>query len=222
MLLTTTRSKAPTMIRHFSSASVVMAGRQGTRFRKPEKKFDVEHMETFAFDDQTTIGHNLFENIRNVRQYLRKTQYELPKLSAYAKTFIPPTAEDIIKYKTYTYCGEGHPVERKVVLSVKVSDLKLTSEQRHKFLLLAGPRYHVDTDELIMSSEKFPKATQNKKYVGDLLQSLLKEAKDDKDTFADIPLNLPQPKKKLVFPKEWARPPQQEQQQQQQQQQQQE
>jgi hypothetical protein len=60
---------------------------------------------------------------------------------------------------------------------VKVADLQLTSEQRHKLLLLAGPRYHVDTDELIMSSEKFPKGNQNKKYVGDLLQSLLKEVK---------------------------------------------
>ncbi|SAM00665.1 hypothetical protein [Absidia glauca] len=219
MLLT--RSKASTTVmmnaRLFSTASVVMAGRQGDRFRKVVK-YSVDNMETFAFDDQTTIGHNLFENIRNVRQYLRKTQYELPKLSAYAQPFVPPTASEIVQYKTHTYCGEGHPVERKVVLSVKVADLQLTSEQRHKLLLLAGPRYHVDTDELIMSSEKFPKGNQNKKYVGDLLQSLLKEAKDGKDTFADIPLDLPQPKKKLVFPKEWARPPQQQQQQQQQQQ----
>lgn len=96
---------------------------------------------------------------------------------AYAKPFIPPTSDEIVKYKTQTYCGEGHPVERKVVLSVKVANLKLTDTQRHKLLLLAGPRYHVDSDELIMSSEKFPQVKQNKKYVGDLLQSLLKEAK---------------------------------------------
>lgn len=67
-------------IRFFSSASVALAGRQGDRFRKVVK-YSVDNMETFAFDDQTTIGHDLFENIRNVRQYLRKTQYELPKLS---------------------------------------------------------------------------------------------------------------------------------------------
>jgi hypothetical protein len=87
MLLT--RSKASTTVmmnvRLFSSASVVMAGRQGDRFRKVVK-YSVDNMETFAFDDQTTIGHNLFENIRNVRQYLRKTQYELPKLSGKALT----------------------------------------------------------------------------------------------------------------------------------------
>ncbi|ORZ25190.1 mitochondrial ribosomal subunit protein-domain-containing protein [Absidia repens] len=214
MLSNITRSTTSALnVRLFSSASVAMAGRQGGRFRKPEKKYDVSHMEQFAFDDQTTIGHELFENIRHVRQYLRKTKYELPKLSAYAKPFVPPTSEEIVTYKTQTYCGEGHPVERKVVLTVKVADLKLTDTQRHKFLLLAGPRYHVDSDELIMSSEKFPQVKQNKKYVSDLLQTLLKEAKDDKDTFADIPLDLPQPKKKLVFPAEWARPQKQQQQQ---------
>lgn len=58
-----------------------MAGRQGDRFKKPARKYDVGQMEEFAFDDQTTIGHELFENIRHVRQYLRKTKYELPKLS---------------------------------------------------------------------------------------------------------------------------------------------
>ncbi|KAI8099303.1 mitochondrial ribosomal subunit protein-domain-containing protein [Halteromyces radiatus] len=213
MLLSNIVRSSPTTcnIRLFSATSTALVGRQTGRFRKPEKKFDVDHMEPFAFDDQTTIGHNLFENIRHVRQYLRKTKYELPKLGGFAQPFVPPTADQIVQYKTHTYCGEGHPVERKVVLSVKVTDLKLTPSQRHKLLLLAGPRYHVDTDELIMSSEKFPQVKQNKKYVTDILNTLLKEAKDDKDTFADIPLNLPQPKKKLVFPKEWARPPQQQQ-----------
>ncbi|KAI9308740.1 mitochondrial ribosomal subunit protein-domain-containing protein [Cunninghamella echinulata] len=208
MLLSKSIKPSTINVRLFSSATVVMAGRQGGRFRKADKPFDVDQMEKFQFDDQTTIGHLLFENIREVRQYLRKTKYELPKLSVYAKPFVPPTSKDIIKYKTHTYLGEGHPVERKVVLSVKVEDLKLSEVERHKFLLLAGPRYHVDTDELILSSEKFPHLKQNKKYVGDILNKLLKEAKDDKDTFADIPLNLRQPKKKLVFPKEWAKPQQ--------------
>ncbi|KAI9266773.1 mitochondrial ribosomal subunit protein-domain-containing protein [Phascolomyces articulosus] len=194
--------------RTFSSASAAMAGRQGGRFRKPEKKFDVDYMEKFDFDDQTTIGHELFENIRNVRQYLRKTEYELPKLQSFAKPFEPPTSEQIVKVKSHNYLGEGHPVERKVVLSVKLSDLKLDDKEKHKFLLLAGPRYHVDTDELVLSSEKFPHRKQNKKYVRDLLNKLLTESKDKKDTFEDIPLNLRQPKKRLEFPKEWARPPQ--------------
>ena len=66
-------------VRSFSSSPVSQIGRG--RGRKPEKKFDVEHMERFQFDDQTTVGHELFENIRTVRQYLRKTEFELPKLN---------------------------------------------------------------------------------------------------------------------------------------------
>ncbi|KAG2226714.1 hypothetical protein INT45_001061 [Circinella minor] len=203
--------------RAFSSTSASLAGRQGGRFRKPEKKFDVAYMEKFEFDDQTTIGHELFENIRTVRQYLRKTEYELPKLQTFAKPFEPPTSEQIVKLKTHNYLGEGHPVERKVVLSVKVSDLKLDDKEKHKFLLLAGPRYNVDTEEFVLSSEKFPHRKQNKKYVHDVLNKLLAESKNKDDTFEDIPLNLAQPKKRLQFPKEWARPPQPQQQEAQQQ-----
>ncbi|EIE76552.1 hypothetical protein RO3G_01256 [Rhizopus delemar RA 99-880] len=111
-------------------------------------------MPRFEFDDQTTLGHNLFDNIRQVRQYLRKTEFELPKLNVYAKPFEAPSSDQILKFKSHTYLGEGHPVERKVVLSVKVDDLKLNDTEKHKFLLLSGPRYHVDTEELIMSRSK--------------------------------------------------------------------
>lgn len=72
----------PIAIRQFSSTSIALAGRQGGgQRRKAEKKFDVDFMPKFDFDDQTTIGHSLFENIREVRQYLRKTEFELPKLN---------------------------------------------------------------------------------------------------------------------------------------------
>ncbi|KAG1192234.1 hypothetical protein G6F36_001744 [Rhizopus arrhizus] len=190
----------------FSTAPVTLAGRQGAR-RKPAKKFDVDNMPRFEFDDQTTLGHNLFDNIRQVRQYLRKTEFELPKLNVYAKPFEAPSSDQILKFKSHTYLGEGHPVERKVVLSVKVNDLKLNDTEKHKFLLLSGPRYHVDTEELIMSSERFPKRQQNKKFLIDTLNKLIKEAKDTKDTFADVPLNLPKPKTRLEFPKEWLKKP---------------
>lgn len=69
-------------LRQFSTTSIALAGRQmGGQRRKADKKFDVEFMPKFEFDDQTTIGHNLFENIRQVREYLRKTEFELPKLN---------------------------------------------------------------------------------------------------------------------------------------------
>ncbi|CEI92845.1 hypothetical protein RMCBS344292_07094 [Rhizopus microsporus] len=57
-----------------------------------------------------------------------------------------------------------------------------------------------------MSSERFPKRQQNKKFLLDTLHKLINEAKDTKDTFADVPLNLPKPKTRLEFPKEWLKP----------------
>ncbi|KAI8890277.1 hypothetical protein K501DRAFT_206930 [Backusella circina FSU 941] len=189
--------------RQFSTAPVVLAGRQGGMRRKAEKKFDVDFMPKFDFDDQTTIGHTLFDNIRQVREYLRKTEFELPKLNAFVKPFEAPSADKILKFKSHTYLGEGHPVERKVVMSVKVEDLNLTDSQKHKFLLLSGSRYNVNTEELIMSSERFPHRKQNKKFLIDTLNKLIAESKDTKETFADIPLDLPKAKKRLEFPKEW-------------------
>ncbi|KAI8982007.1 mitochondrial ribosomal subunit protein-domain-containing protein [Mycotypha africana] len=201
----TQRTISQTAVKQFSTSSAALVGRQTTGRRKPAKKYDVDDMPKFNFDDQTTIGHELFNNIREVRKYLRKTEFELPKLSAYAKPFEPPKASHILKFKTHTYVGEGHPVERKVVLSVKVDDLKLDAEEKHKFLLLSGPRYNVNTGELTMSCERFPQIKQNKKFLIDALKKLVKEAKDKTDTFADVPLNLPKPKQRLEFPKEWIR-----------------
>ncbi|CAO3697417.1 unnamed protein product [Rhizopus stolonifer] len=177
-------------IRSFSTAPVVLAGRQLGR-KKPAIKYNVDDMPKFEFDNQTTLGHLLFDNIREV---------------LYAKPFEAPGADQILKFKTHSYLGEGHPVERKVVLSVKVSDLKLNDTEKHKFLLLSGPRYNVNTEEFVMSSEKFPKRQQNKKFLIDTLNKLVNEAKDAKDTFADVPLNLPKPKTRLEFPKEWLKP----------------
>lgn len=97
--------------------------------------------------------------------------------TAYAKPFEAPTTDQILKFKSHTYLGEGHPVERKAVLNVKVADLGLNETEKHKLLLLSGPRYNVNTEELVMSSEKFPHRKQNKKFLIDTLQKLIKEAK---------------------------------------------
>lgn len=96
---------------------------------------------------------------------------------AFAKPFEAPTTDQILRVKSHTYVGEGHPVEKKVVLNVKVSDLNLNATEKHKFLLLSGSRYNVNTEELVMSSERFPHRKQNKKYLLDVLNKLIIEAK---------------------------------------------
>lgn len=56
-----------------------------------------------------------------------------------------------------------------------------------------------------MSSEKFENPAQNKRYLGDLVNKIVAEAKDKKDTFKDIPLDFRHHKPRVVykFPDAW-------------------
>lgn len=103
--------------------------------------------------------------------------------------------------------GEEHPGECKVVVELASQDLVpkyLTEAQRQTFLKLAGVRYNPQTDIVRMSCAKFPESAQNKRYLGDIVNSLIKEAKEG-DSFADIPLDLRhhKPKHRIQFPEEW-------------------
>lgn len=104
--------------------------------------------------------------------------------------------------------GERHPAEPKVVVEVASRDLTpkyLTEAQRQTFLKLVGTRYNPQTDIVKMSCERFMSSAQNKRYLADVVNALIKEAKEG-DSFADIPLDLRhhKPKKpRLQFPEEW-------------------
>lgn len=103
--------------------------------------------------------------------------------------------------------GEQHPAEHKVVVELSSKDLvpkHLTEQQRQTFLKLVGPRYNPDTDIVRMSCEKFSARAQNKRYLGDTIKNLVKEAKEG-DSFADVPLDLRhhKPKVRYVFPDSW-------------------
>ncbi|KAL1925282.1 mitochondrial 37S ribosomal protein mS35 [Calcarisporiella thermophila] len=205
-------SRATTLLRRsFSTSAALRVGRQRATSARlaPFADFDINDLEEFRFDDQTTMGHEMITNIREIRSYLRKAKYEIPTLEKYRQEFVPPKPSQIICLKTHNYMGESHPVERKVVATIKVDSLGLTPVERHKFLLLCGPRYNPEKEEVCFSCERFPYQSQNRKYVSDLVERLLAEAKDKTDTFEDIPLDLrhvKQKKVKLEFPKEWERP----------------
>lgn len=103
--------------------------------------------------------------------------------------------------------GEQHPAEHKVVVELSSKDLvpnHLNEQQRQTFLKLVGPRYNPDTDIVRMSCEKFSARAQNKRYLGDTIKSLIKEAKEG-DSFADVPLDLRhhKPKVRHTFPESW-------------------
>ena len=102
--------------------------------------------------------------------------------------------------------GEQHPAEKKVVVEFTPEDIPdLTPVQKLKLKKLAGVRYNPETQIIKMSSEMFDTQAQNKRYLGDLVDSLIKEAKDPKDTFEDVPLDTRHHtfKVKPKFPKEW-------------------
>ena len=127
-----------------------------------------------------------------------------------AKPFVPPNSKQILRFRYTTYMGESHPAEKKVVVEFTPEDLPdMTPVQKLKLKKLAGVRYNPETDIIKMSSEMFDTQAQNKRYLGDLVDTLIKEAKDPKDTFEDIPLDTRHHKfvKKPKFPKEWRMTP---------------
>ncbi|ORY03786.1 hypothetical protein K493DRAFT_253922 [Basidiobolus meristosporus CBS 931.73] len=193
--------------RHISVTSTALArAKPGAGNKLPEQ--DVGDLPDYDFNDHTWFGHNMLENIRDVRSYLKKAQYELPQLAKFQKPFVPPkSVGKVVAYKTTEYFGEDHPNARKVVLTVNVDDLNLDATQKHKLFLLAGPRYNADKNELKLSCEKYRLREQNYKHASDLLDKLIEHSKNPSDSFADIPLQAhSQPKKNLAFPKEWLKP----------------
>lgn len=102
--------------------------------------------------------------------------------------------------------GETHPGAKKIVLEFCTRDLRaLTEPQRIKLVKLVGPRYNPENDIVKMSSEMFETPAQNKRYLGDLVDTLMEEAKDETDTFEDVPLDFRHHKfkPKVEFPEEW-------------------
>jgi small subunit ribosomal protein S35 len=105
--------------------------------------------------------------------------------------------------------GETHPAASKVVLEFTSTDLaaslNLTPPQTLKLTKLLGTRYNHLTDTARMSCERFDHAAQNKRYLGDLLGSLVKEAREGKDLFEDVPRDdrHVKAKKKVPFPDAW-------------------
>jgi len=157
-------------------------------------------------DDISTIGHQELERHREMREYARLAAWEMPLLAKLAKPFEPPTADMPLRFRYTTYMGEQHPAEKKVVVEFCPSDMpNLTSVQMDKLRKLVGTRYNPESDIIRMSCEMFETQAQNKRYLGDIVDNLLDEARDPTDTFEDIPLDTRHHifKEKPKFPKEW-------------------
>ncbi len=83
-----------------------------------------------------------------------------------------------LRFRYTTYMGEQHPAEKKVVLEFSPTDMPgLTKVQAEKLRKLVGVRYNPEKDVVKISCEMFETQAQNKRYLGDIVESLLGEAK---------------------------------------------
>jgi len=122
---------------------------------------------------------------------------------------LPDVNKSPLRFRYTTYMGESHPAQKKVVLEFTTREVAasagLNEQQRIKLIKLIGVRYNPDKDLVKMSCEQFENQAQNKRYLGDLVQKLVAEAKDKTDMFEDVPLDFRHHKPKVVhqFPESW-------------------
>jgi len=169
--------------------------------------------EVFQGDDISSMGHGELEQHREIREYARYAAWEMPLLTKLWKPFELPKDTQPLRFRYTTYMGEHHPAEKKVVLKFVPKDLQklagLTDEQITKLIKLCGARYNPETEIVKMSCESFETQAQNKRYLGDLVDKLIAEAKDTRDMFEDVPLDTRHHKKKswFDFPENWLMTP---------------
>ncbi|KAK7424402.1 37S ribosomal protein S24, mitochondrial [Neonectria magnoliae] len=184
--------------------------KQSFWYDEEDPETNTEELEEFDEDDITSMAHGKLDQVREMRNYARLAVWEMPLLSKLAKPFVPPAEGQVLRWRYTSYMGESHPAEKKVVVQFAPRDLKLTPVQTEKLKKLAGARYNPETKLIKMSCESYEHQAQNKRYLSNLIDDLIASAKDPKDTFADVPLDLRhhQFQKKPKFPREWRLTPQ--------------
>lgn len=175
-------------------------------------------LEPYGFDEYPTGAQDIVKDFRDLMEFNRKAAFELPQLVKYRKNYTPiPKKESPVVYKYTRFIGEAHPGEKKVSLQLKLSDLSLSSEEEHKFKLIAGPRYDHQTDIFLMSCDRYLEPAQNASFLSDVLDDLIAESKVNPQEFANLPLDkrhtVAKYSKKqrkntlhIPFPKEWEKP----------------
>jgi len=161
-------------------------------------------------DDISTLGLSELHAHRELRDLLRTAAWEMPLLTSLHKPFVPPSQlkpQLPLRWRYTTYMGEAHPAASKVVLTFDPHMIPgLTGAQREKMLKLVGTRYDFSKRRVKMSCESFETQAQNKRYLGDVVGKLIKEAKDgNADGFEDVPLDTRhvRVRPKMGFPAAW-------------------
>ena len=185
--------------------------RPGIMAMGEEDEQDEGDDETFEGDDISSHAHGELEQHREMRNYARIAAWEMPLLSKLAKPFELPGTDRPLRFRYTTYLGEEHPAEKKVVLEFSTADLPLEPKQRLKLIKIVGVRYNPQTDIVKMSCEMFETQAQNKRYLGDLVDTLMMESRNQSDAeggtdaFDDVPVDFRHVKWKTKpqFPETW-------------------
>ncbi|KAK3073765.1 37S ribosomal protein S24, mitochondrial [Teratosphaeriaceae sp. CCFEE 6253] len=162
----------------------------------------------FEQDDLSSLALSELDQHRELRDMIRSAAWEMPLLASLHKPFEPPRRRRLpLQWRYTTYMGETHPAQSKVVVTFDPRDLRHVSDaSRDKLRKLAGTRYDHTKNQVKMSCESFETQAENKRYLGDVIASLISEAKDpNTDSFLDIPLDTRHVKRKpkLRFPTAW-------------------
>lgn len=113
-------------------------------------------------------------------------------VTAFRKPFFPPPPSHPLIVRSISYGGEEHPATLKRTVVVPVVLLPLKDDMaRHRFKVLAGPRWSVEppkdsglgrTEDVSkhgffkISCENFPEASMNLKWASDVIDRLILEA----------------------------------------------
>ncbi|WFC93389.1 37S ribosomal protein S24, mitochondrial [Malassezia brasiliensis] len=116
------------------------------RQRNRNNPFALNQMKHFQYDDIPTFGHVKLQKQRQMLDYYRLLQHEVPQLAQFREPFTPAPASDVLTFELTHYQGEAHPGARKAVLHAEVRELFRASQltapaAQIKFLLLAGARW---------------------------------------------------------------------------------
>ncbi|KAF2861312.1 hypothetical protein K470DRAFT_202784, partial [Piedraia hortae CBS 480.64] len=157
--------------------------------------------------DISTLGHYELAQHRELREMIRVAAWDMPLLSSLAKPFERDPSH-FLRWRYTTYMGEAHPGAAKVVVEFRPDELPgLNKDELHALLLIAAQRYNPVKGVIKMSSDTYPEAAQNKRYLGDTIGKLIAEAKANAEKFKDMPLDTRHVRKpkyvKRRFPEHW-------------------
>lgn len=207
-LLPPCRRGLPSMMaaRQFHATTQVSMRKNTSKALKADDEEILQHFQPDGGLDVPVAGYLLHRQQRQTLYYMRLIEHEIPKLVAFRKPFVPPTAATPLVIRSVDFSGEQHPLTAKRTVVVPVAHLPLRNEaafQRAK--LLAGVRWMPEPprDSGISASEgtakhgfikiaceDFPRANMNLKWISDTLDKLVLEANaDDEASYQRLPLD---------------------------------